>query len=251
MKKIWIICILFLLLLTGCGKRNVESVKEKEVEVVVRNVNDEEKEFFIQRIEELKYLDYYSKSFKVNELSNQEVLQFIYYLYKDNISNNIHFKDLEQYLNNYMEFPLEPENILCNTHFNRLGGSDYLYLYSIYDDSYGDNPNHLMHPKNGFGSDIYNQYISGKVENDIYTIRVYKVFSSLLNEVRDYNVSFYRTYKDASNKENAVFQTTYTGKYARDISKEMTKYDDLYVYQYVFKKVDNQYLLVSYEIDAK
>lgn len=249
-KRIFII-ILLLLIITGCGKRKNENVVEEKKEIEIREVSEEEQNVIMKEIDELEYLDYYSKSFKVNELTNQEVLQFIYYLYKDNVSNSINFKALEEYLGNYMEFPLEPDNVLCNTHFNRLGGSDYIYLYNIYNDNYEENKNHYMHPRDGFGSDVFNKYVSGKVEGNKYTIRVYKVFSSILNENRDYNVSFYRSYKDSSNKENSVFKTTYNGRYAINIEEEMNKYDDLYIYEYIFKKENDKYLLVSYEINPK
>ncbi len=251
MKKKLLIILLLILIITGCGKRKNENVVEEKKEIEIREINEAEQEALMNKIEELKQLDYNAKSFKVNELTNQEVLQFIFYKYRDNVSKSIDFKSLEAYLDNYMEFPLEPENILCMTHFNRLGGSDYIYLYNIYDESFEDNKNHFSHPNNGYGSDIFNKYVSGKVEGDKYIIRVYKVFSSILNEQRDYNVSFYRSYKDAEKKENKLFNTTYNGRYAIDIEKEMDKYDDLYVYQYTFKKVDDKYLLVSYEINPK
>ena len=250
MKKI-IIGLVLILCLCGCGKRVNENVKEPEKNIEIRDINEDEKNILMKEIDDLEYLDYYAKSFKVNELTNQEVLQFIFYLYKDNIANDINFSSLEEYLGNYLDFPLEPENILCNTHFNILGGSDYLYLYSIYDDTYSLNENHNYHPKNGFGSDVFNKYVSGKVEGDKYIVRVNKAFSSILNENRSYNESFYRSYNEASSKENKLFDATYNGSYNKNILKEMEAFDDLYIYEYTFKKVNDKYLLVSYEINPK
>ena len=113
------------------------------------------------------------------------------------------------------------------------------------------NENHNYHPKNGFGSDVFNKYVSGKVEGDKYIVRVNKAFSSILNENRSYNESFYRSYNEASSKENKLFDTTYNGSYNKDILKEMEAFDDLYIYEYTFKKVNDKYLLVSYEINPK
>ena len=139
-----------------------------------------------------------------------------------------------------MDFPLEPENILCNTHFNILDGSDYRYLYNIYTEKYEVNSKHVNHIDTGFGSDVLTEYIDGKVEGDYYIVEVYKVFSDIYGTGGN---SYYSTYNYASLKEKAI----YSGN-----KEELWKKVDrtlLSKYVYKFIKENDTYLLKEYEIN--
>lgn len=234
MKRKIIIVFLILLFVVGCGRKKENVIEDNSVSV--RELTSDEEKALLKRVDELIYLDYLGKSFKVTDLTNQEVLQFIYSLYG---VDNVTFKTLEEHLSDYLDFPLEPENILCNTHFNILDGSDYRYLYNIYNDKYEINTKHVHHADIGFGADVYNKYVSGKVEGEYYYIEVYKLFSDLYGTGGS---SYYSTYNNASLKEKAL----YTGKGDMWSSVDETL---LNKYTYRFIKNGDNYILKEYEIN--
>ena len=114
MKKIWLIMFLgIVILLGGCAKQNEETkkeeVKERELEIL-------EKEALLKNIDDLEYFDYLGESFRVADLNNQDVLQFVYELVGD--LDNKKFSELESIVGKYLNYSIEPENIICKTRIN-------------------------------------------------------------------------------------------------------------------------------------
>lgn len=233
-KKIMLF-LLLLVILCACSRKT----SEKEATVETRDLKAEEVDVLQEEVNDLKYLDFYEKSFETIELSNQEVLRFIFDLYTSKNGNvDVNYWKLEEFLDNYMDFPLEPENILCETHFNILGKSDYLYLLDIDSWVYYLNESHEEHNLEGFRTNIYNYYVSGEVTNNLYKVSFYKMFGSLYNEENTY----YFSYTDAHNRQNGVVLSSEEQMQELFLNKD----ERLQVYVYTFLNVDGKYLLDSY-----
>lgn len=249
-KKITIIIIILLsICLFGCQKEE----QNEAIEIEEKQLTETEQDNLMTFIDQLTYLDYLNKSFKVNELSNQEVLQFTYdYFSKRGTITNLEFKTLQEYADTYLDFALEPENILCVTHFNKVGGSDYLYLYNIDNGKYTKNEEHETHSNNNFYSDVYNNYISGSKKGTTYTVKVTKAFSDLTEDTTKSSVNFYENYEDAKNSQNKIFTLTYNTyqkTYSKDPLESLTSLESLTTYTYTFKLVDDHYVFISYTIE--
>lgn len=249
-KKITIIIIILLsICLFGC--QNEE--QNEAVEIEKEQLTETEQDNLMTFIDQLTYLDYLNKSFKVNELSNQEVLQFTYdYFSKRGTITNLEFTTLQEYADTYLDFALEPENILCVTHFNKVGGSDYLYLYNIDNGKYTENKEHETHSNSNYYSDVYNNYLSSSKKGTTYTVKVNKAFSDLTSDKTSTKVNFYATYEDAKEKQNKLFTLTYNTyqkTYSENPEEALVKEEDLVVYTYTFKLVDDHYVFISYTIE--
>lgn len=253
MKK-FLLCFLFVLstfLLSGCGNED-ENLKE-----AVRGLKEAEKNDLLERITYLTYVDYFDKDVVVNKLTNQEVLQIsfdIYYRLNEN-ADVIKFSKLEKIANDYLGFTLEAEDLLCNTHFNVLGGSEYLMLYDSEDGTYKYNDSHAGHGAGGLASNVYNRFVKGSVEGNIYTITVYKAFSEILGDVQEDTTEFYANYSDAVRQTNSLFQVTYNfnaNKLNKDPNELLADVDEekLEKYTYTFKLRDGNYIFTNYKKEA-
>lgn len=244
MKKIWLIMFLgIVILLGGCAKQNEETkkeeVKERELEIL-------EKEALLKNIDDLEYFDYLGESFRVADLNNQDVLQFVYELVGD--LDNKKFSELESIVGKYLNYSIEPENIICKTHYNISNSSEDLYLYDSNTDTYLSNSSHLGHGSGGFRTYVFNKFISGKTNGDVYEVVVSKVFSSILGDVASDNdvYDYYSSYKDAVSGINSLFSSKYDNVLnllnSGDYDNKLVKY------KYTFKLKNGNYLLTNYEI---
>lgn len=244
-KKIILLFILCLpFILVGCGRE--EKVKE-EVVVEKRELTTEEVTGMMSVINDLEYMDYYNKDIVPVKLNNQEVLRISYEVLEKNgkaIHGKLTFTELEEVARNYLGFSLEPENLICDTHFvlESGQGADIL-LYDVNTGIYNYNDKHLGHGAGGLESNVYNSYVSGYELDGTYTIVVNKVFSEILEDVYDESLSYYPSYEDAQNTTNKLFR-------ASNVSDDyFVQYKDkLKEYTYTFKLVDNHYVLSSYKI---
>lgn len=245
---------LFLLVLfsfffvTGCNKKVEEKNDENTTSVEeVRALNEEEQKAIMEVIDDLIYLDYYGKGFKVSDLNNQEVLQFGISLV-DTVEG-LKFTDLESLVYRYLDFSLEPEDIICRTHYNVMGTGANLYLYDSSTGTYKYNTEHLGHGAGGYSAFVVNRYVSSTVKNDTYEVVVYKAFSSILGDVFEDLLDYYPSYTDAAFQENRLFQAKQED--AEQMLNQFTDLDKLTQYTYTFKIKDNHYVLIKYEIETK
>ena len=244
-KNILIICcalLLVIFIITGIILITKDDDPElietpKQEEVVKRDLSQEEHNAILKRVNDLKRLDYLDKSFKPIELSNQEVLQFASTLVD---MEGIEFSKLEEIAKNYLDFSLEPENLLCMTHFNKLGTSDYSYIYNTDTKKFSKNTNHISHKETGYYSNIYNFAVDqGRFEDNKYIFKVYKVFSDTSAKH-----NYYKSYGDAVLEQNELSVGS-NSLNDNDIKKYV---NDLKVYTYTFELKDNNYVLINYEI---
>lgn len=252
MKRFLVVFSLALLFfVSGCSNDKNNEHKD-DVTNQSRNMTEEEKEKIMQVIDDLTYLDFYGKSFKTTDLTNQEVLQFVYEYLGD--VDGMSFIELESVASKYLNFSLEPENIICASHFNISLSSEDLYIYDGSTGKYYYNPEHLGHGKGGIRTYVLNKYVSSKVNDDTYEVVVYKIFSDILDDVSysDMKMNFYSSYNDSANKKNVLFSDTYDNaeKYFADLIEE----GKLIEYKYIFKlnnNNNNNYILNKYEIGEK
>ena len=252
-KRLLILFFLFVsLLLIGCEKKNKEEVEEEKNEV--RELTSEEKSTLLEKVDALYYFDINpAKSFKVNDLTNQEVL--LWASYGVDVLKTT-FADFEKKAADYLDFSLEPENILCMTHSNILGTSDYLYLYNVNEKNYINNDKHTSHNNKGFYSFVINQYVSSSYVNGDFKITFVKLFTdtdlvvySSVNTaiVPSAKRNWYTNYADAKNTTNPFLQAK-----NYDEAKEVLEHasdEGLVKYTYTFKLKNGNYVLKSYEIE--
>jgi len=247
MKKKLLILFLFLSIFIVGGCKKKEEPKKEEVNEI-RVLKEEEINTLMEKIEDLYYFDINpAKSFKTSELTNQEVLLWSIGL-ED--ADGVLFSDLEKLALDYLDFSLEPENVLCMTHSNILGTSDYRYLYDVDTKKFVKNDNHAKHSESGYYAYVINKYVSSSYENGDYIITVSKIFSDtdrIINANSDSLVKrdWYKTYQDAKNKKNPVMSKS-DYKKAEEFFNKNGAYKK---YTYTFKLKNGNYVLKSYVIE--
>lgn len=238
-----IFLLLSLFMVVGCGKDEESKV---EVESNKREITNEEKESLMEIVNKLTYMDYYNKDIVPINLTNQEVLRISYEILAMEgkaVSGKLKFSDLENTAMNYLGFGLEPENLVCDTHYNiqDAAGADIL-VYNVNTGVYSNNPKHLGHGAGGLRTEVYNKFVEGYEDNGTYTIVVNKIFSELLGDVYDSDLSYYSTYSDAIGRKNELFKSKMVN------SSKFDEYsNDLVEYTYVFKLKEDNYVLSSYK----
>ncbi len=243
MKKRMLFCLLLIISLfvvTGC-----------EEEDTGRNLTADEKKALMEKVDDLKYLDFYGKSFKTSELTNQEVLHLAFYMSSDDAN----FKDLKKFVDENVDYNLKPENYRCFIHEDKEDISSYYLLYNEETGEYDDNLEHAGHGGGNFQTDVYNRYRNAYNRGDIFTISVYKLFSSTYPDTGGVDPLFYTTYNDAKDKKNAILDLNeyYDWENLQLMANPQDYLNDmdssrLVTYIYTFKLVDNNYILTEYEI---
>lgn len=229
--------ILMVLVIVGCeGEKNNNGYKKETV--VKENLSKDEESFLLDRIDNLKYIDFYGKSLKTQDLTNQEILQIINSTYSD--LNNVSFNEIENKAIAYFNYYVNPEDILCDTHNYLFTTSEYLYNYDSDLKGYKFNTSHTGHKEVGVKTDVINKLKESYKENNIYTLVLYKAFSEILNSDNSNINNYYRNYLDAVNKSNLLF----VGKNEFDKNIEQ-----LSTYTYTFVKKDDNYYLKEYRIN--
>lgn len=254
-KFLLLFVVIFVVFLTvGCDKKDNDEIKSGEIkESKPRELTKEEIKDLMDRINVLQYIDYFAKDLKNTDLTNQEALQISFDIASLKGIEKYKFKDLEKIANDYLGFSLEPEDLLCVSHFNVLGGSEYIMLYDSTDGIYKYNDSHLGHGAGGFGADVYNKYADSEVKDDVYTINVYKVFSDVYTDVLNDEIYYYRTYNDAIKLSNHLFKIDIDFNSYDKTADPWRKIDevpvtDLIKYTYTFVKKGDSYVFTSYKI---
>lgn len=238
-KKVLIsVLVLVLLLVSGCGDKVQENFSRPNIER--EEMVEQEKSFLMDRIDNLKYVDFYGKSFKSSELTNQEILQVLNNTYED--LDNVSFKELESKALSYFNYYLNPEDILCDTHTYLYSTSDYLYKYDAIDKVFKFNTSHTGHKAVGVETNVINKYVDSYKEDNTYTVVVYKVFSELLNSDNSNYSNYYRSYNDALLKSNLLFVSNNPENEIDNYTEELIKYT------YTFVKDEDNYYLSKYTI---
>lgn len=243
-KLFYILLIVVVFLVVGCTKENTNDVENV---VEAKELTESQIDELMNVVNNLKYMDYYNKDIVPRNLTNQEALRISYEILASEgkaQSGKLKFSDLESVALNYLGFSLEPENLICDTHYNiQDGGGADIMIYNVDSGIYYINTKHLGHTGGGLRTEVYNSYHEGNVSGDTYTIVVKKIFSQILGDAVYSKKEYYASYNDASYKRNALFVSS-------DVIEENFKdFDDkLIEYTYKFKLKDGNYILSEYKI---
>lgn len=239
-----ILLIVMMFFIVGCTKENVDGEK-----VIVENkeLTDEQINDLMNRVNDLKYMDYYNKYIVPRNLTNQEALRISYEILVGEgkaQSGKLKFADLERVALSYLGFSLEPENLICDTHYNiQDGGGADIMIYNVDSGIYYTNTKHLGHTGGGLRTEVYNSYFDGNESNGVYTIIVKKIFSELLGDAVYSKLNYYASYDDSAYKRNVLFVSD-------DVQEDdFDKYSDKLInYTYKFVLKDGNYVLTEYKI---
>ena len=233
------------LFIVGCDG---EDKKISDNNVSTRELTLNEKEYLLSIIEKIKYMDYYNKDIVIRDLTNQEILRLSYEILAlegNAVSGKLSFDELEKVALEYFDFSLEPENLICDTHYNIQDGSGSdIMIYNIDTGIYTNNAKHLGHGSGGLRTEVYNNFVSGYESDGIYTIVVNKIFSEVLGDTSGRKKKYYATYGDAFNYRNELFKSSMV-----DVNKFSLYKDSLVEYTYKFVLKNDNYVLVSYKIN--
>ncbi len=249
-----LLCSLFLVV--GCeDKEEKGNKKNEEVKENIRDFTEVEEKALMKIVDDLKYLDYFDKSFEIKDLTNQELLRTSISIYnkKSNYSGKYTIRNLEDVAKEYFDYKLVGENVECESHWEDTGGSKYISLFDDYTGTFVYNDEHYGHGGGGFSTEVYNRFKSGEVKDDKYILKVYKLFSGLSTDVMEEDVYYFNSYNNAARNKDKLFKAKYnfeTDRLSVDPQDKLDKMEEekLIIYTYIFEVKNGNYILKSYKI---
>lgn len=209
-------------------------------------VSDYEK--IVQRIEDLERIEQVSRNINnVKDFSNQELLLFaVDYLGYD---ENHTLEEVNAVVQKYFGIDVTPEDINCH-HSDE---EPPLYVYDSNKQEFLINEEHGAHGLGSYYSDILNRVVNIKVENNVYTVEVKKAFGRT-QDTGPATTTFYKTYKEMNELGTPIMD--YKWDTYEDVENYMPEVDfnnldsnKMLTYTYVFEKVDEEFILVSYTFE--
>lgn len=242
-------------------KQNEVDKKDDPNEKEENKVNEEEVsslsdyDQLVKRIDELSKIEYFNKSFKVEELSNYELLVIVPQNIKDAYAYGFSLEDANKVTKKYYGLEVAGEDIFCE--------ADETLKEFIYDadKKYFTYNNEIDVAHSGHGVEgkynpsVLNRIIDIKVQDNLYTVEVKKAFNIATGHT-GYFMDYYRTYADALNKRNVLFDlearnseelTQKINGYFAEVEFNNIANNSLVTYTYEFEKQeDNNFILKSY-----
>ncbi len=237
-------------------KKTEEKTEAKEE----GTLTEEEKERFLSliKIYDDSFIQYDGTK-DPKDLTTQEKLDFVYKL------NNT--ERLEWNIDWSKPVSISRINAVLEAYFGPNGTltdfSDYncpidnlpLLVYDDITESYSLDTEE--HGHGGFSySLIENYYIEGEKEENIYTIKVKKVFSNLLSDSSAMATTYYKTYQDATLRQDPVFDLyALYGENAfidqeEKVNRQYQKNKDLFpIYTYQFQEEEGSLYLIKLELE--
>lgn len=204
-------------------------------------VTNMEKTSLTTRVEKLEPADWLGKSFKTEDLTNEELLRLGFELFgptKNSGFVDITFTSLNKtYIRGYFgREDASPKDITCSC-------GKVITTYNSGNDTFTwDSEFHYLAHR----SSVYNEILDMYKVEDKYIVRVYKIFSDTMENSSIDKYNFYSTYNDAVNKENILFTVTTEDEFTSALSS--LENDKKVLYTLTFKK-DGTFKLVNYEIN--
>lgn len=195
----------------------------------------------------IKYIipvDQIGKSFNVDELTNEELLRYGYFLLgpKKNygFEHRISLEDLNKY---YIKAYFWNKEAVADDIYCSCGEKIAYYNETTKEYTWDDQEFHYLDHSSKTFNEVKEFY---KIE-DTYIAKVYKIFPDLLMNSSTTQFNFYATYNDAVNQENVLFTVTNED----DFTEAVGNLDDSkkVLYTLKFKKESSSLKLVSYEIN--
>lgn len=224
------------------NKQDKDTNEKEEVEKWVY-VSDYEK--IEMRIKDLGRIEQVSRNINsVEDFTNQELLLFAI----DRLGySEVHtLKEVNEVTQSYFGLDVEPEDVNC--HFST--DEAPLYLYDEKKKEFVPNEEHGAHGLGSYYSDILNRIIDVDVKDNIYTVKVKKAFGRT-QDTGPATTTFYKTYKDMDELKTPIMDykwETYEDveNYMPEVDFNNLDSDKMLTYTYVFEKVDEEFILVSY-----
>ncbi len=260
MKKISSALILILVFCLCCGityfsikglnndKKDDEKTEEKtkggEVKAEEASIND--------AIEKLKVLEIWGKDINPKDLKNDELIFFVYRNTENFYEDGISLENAQKLVSKYLGVEIKKGSMDCPN-----GGSvePKLVIFDEASNKFVVNPDHGAHGAGGTALDTLNKIEDIKTNGDEVTVTVKKLFSAPFGDV-DLSTIYYYDYDSAMNfvKKNAAYedideQFANEAEYDEGINRDKSKidYTKASTYEYKFKVVDGNYVLLSYK----
>ena len=242
---IWILAIALvvaigIIIWMGLSKKD----KNEQVEVDEAKIEDVIKKFM--------YFEGRGEDIKVSDLTNEDLILFVARNTEGFYGTGISLTAAQKMTEKYLGRKVEKGQTICP--------EDKL-PYFIYDektDKFIYNEDHPGHG-GGFGLETKNKIRDIKVKDDEITVTVDKIFSTFIPDT-GYNVLYYYDYESMiKNDEDMIAYVDATDEDIEEIfggdevlkshnnNPDKIDYDKASKYEYKFKIVDDNYVLVSYK----
>ena len=227
----------------GANKKDKEKSTET-VKVDESKIEDSIKKFM--------YFEARGKDINVSEMTNEDLILFVVRNTENFFADGISLTDAQKLTEKYLGRKVEKGKTICPEE----GIANY-----IFDEKTGKfiyNPDHPGHG-GGSGLETMNKIRDIKVEGDEITVTVDKIFSSFIPDT-GYNVLYYYDYESMLNDdEDKIAYVDATDEDIHEIfaddevykshnnDPDKIDYDKASKYEYKYKIVDDNYVLVSYK----
>lgn len=203
----------------------------------------------LKKIDDLSKIEHLSRNISnVNELTNQELLQFALNYVEINDDDSFSLEEINEIINSYFGRIIDGEDIKCLT----LNNSEVVYFFDEDTNKFNKNEEHSGHGGGDGTPYVLNRIVDFTYDGSKYVVEVKKAFSIVPDT--GFATNFYRTYKDLKDGKNKLFDVdiieSVDGKLYVYPWQEFEKIadDKLVTYEYVFEYNDDELVLVSYKI---
>lgn len=212
------------------------------VEPIPEALTEEETEDLLAIIEKIEPIDFLGKSFKTEELTNDEMLRLTYDIFGAQeygivgIEGNYFRESIAKEYFGYDN--LEMTDMIC-------GCGATLATYDADQDQYSWDG--TFHNYEAHTCDVYNEYLEAYKLEEQYIVSAYKLFPDLIENSSTDTIHFYVTYEDAKNQQDAVV----TAANEEELTEALASIDpaELVIYTYFFEKdAQDRFILVEYSI---
>lgn len=212
------------------------------VELVPEALTKEETEDLLEIIEKIEPIDFLGKSFKPEELTNDEMLRLTFDIFGAQEYGIVgiegkYFRD--SIAKKYFGYEnLEMTDMICNC-----GAT--LATYDAEEDQYSWDGS--FHNYEAHTCDVYNEYLEAYKLEDQYIVSAYKLFPDLMENSSADDIHFYATYEDAKKQKNAVIMAASEDEFTEALAS--IDPTELVIYTYFFEKnTEGQFILAEYSI---
>ncbi len=221
-----------------------EEKKNGKIETDEKAIND--------AIEKLKVFEIWGKDINPQSLTNEELIFFVYRNTDNFYEAGISLDNAQKLVDKYLGVTLKKGSMDCPN-----GGSaePKLVIFDESSNKFVVNPEHGSHGAGGTSLDTANKIEDIKTDGDEVTVTVKKLFSAPFGDV-DLSTVYYYDYTSAVNRvksaaayEDIDEQFANDPEYDEGINRDKSKidYSKASTYEYKFKVVDGNYVLLSYK----
>ena len=260
MKKISNVIILLLVFCFCCGvtylsiknlnKDKKEDNKTEEKKKDTEVTTDEKK--IEDAINKLKVFEIWGKDIKPQDLKNEDLIFFVYSNTENFYEDGVTLDSAQKLMDKYLGVEIKKGSMDCP---NGGGEEPKLVIFDEASNKFVVNPDHGAHGAGGTSLDTLNKIENIETKDNEVTVTVKKLFSEPFGDV-DFSTIYYYNYNSAMNRvkadqayEDIDEQLANDTEYDEGINRDKSKidYNKASTYEYKFKIVDGNYVLLSYK----